>query len=277
LCLSLRYALLLSFLVTPNAASTRMSDAISITSVSAEPSPACRNAERAASLRRVEQLLTTHFGTDLVSVYEAGGGSTSYIPLDGLNVARITLVDIDPHQVERNDIAHETIIGDLQTIELPEESFDLVICYNVIEHLPRLPDALERLARVVKRGGLIVIGAPVPKSLNGLAARFTPHVVHVWICRYLLKWPDAGKPGCAPFPVAYHRLVDPRALQARASELGLRPIYFRAYFGSLIEEIERKNPLLGRLLTGGANLINRATLGAIDLLRGDYHFVLRKV
>src|SRR4051812_13116266 len=89
--------------------------------------------------------------------------------------------DIDPRQVERNDIAHETILGDLQTIELPAESFDLVICYNVIEHLPRLPEALERLARVVKRGGLIVIGAPVQMSLNGLAARFTPHAVHVWI------------------------------------------------------------------------------------------------
>src|SRR5437763_5356812 len=218
-----------------------MSDAISLSSLSAESSPACRNAERAASLDNVTRLLAHHFGPRPISVYEAGGGSTSYIPLDGLNVSRITLVDIDPHQVERNDIAHETIVGDLQTIELPREKFDLVICYNVIEHLPRLPEALTRLARVVKRGGLIVIGAPVPLSLNGLAARWTPHFVHVWICRHLLKWPDAGKPGCAPFPVAYHRLVDPRALQSYAKKLALEPIYFRAYFGSLIEEVERKN------------------------------------
>src|SRR5947209_1479070 len=255
---------------------TRMSDAISIVSVSAESSPACRNAERAASLVNVTRLLAGHFGARPISVYEAGGGSTSYIPLDGLNVTKITLVDIDPRQVERNDIAHETIVGDLQTIELPAEKFDLVICYNVIEHLPRLPDAMERLSRAVKRGGLIVIGAPVPMSLNGLAARFTPHLVHVWICKYLLKWPDAGKPGCAPFPVAYHRLVDPRALQAHVKTLGLEPVYFRAYFGSLIEEIGRKNPLLGRLLIGVANLIARATFDWLDLLRGAYHLVLRK-
>jgi SAM-dependent methyltransferase len=257
--------------------STRMSDAISIVHSSAESSPACRNAERAASLANVTHLLATHFGARPLSVYEAGGGSTSYIPLDGLNVAKITLVDIDSRQVERNDIAHETIVGDLQTIELPAEGFDLVICYNVIEHLPRLREALERLARVVKRGGLLVIGAPVPLSLNGLAARWTPHVVHVWICRYLLKWADAGKPGCAPFPVAYHRLTDPNALQAHMNTLGLQPVYFCAYLGSLIEEVARKNPLLGRFLISAANLINRATFGTLDLLRGDYHLVLRKL
>ena len=254
-----------------------MSDAISIVSLAAESSAACRNAERAASLVNVTRLLARHFGARPISVYEAGGGSTSYIPLDGLNVAKITLVDIDPRQVERNGIAHETIVGDLQTIELPAESFDLVICYNVIEHLPRLPDALERISRVVKRGGLIVIGAPVPLSLNGLAARFTPHVVHVWICKHLLKWPDAGKPGCAPFPVAYHKLVDPRGLQAHLQKFGLQSVYFCAYLGSLIEEIERKKPRIGRVLIGGANLVHRVSSGALDLLRGDYHLVLRKI
>jgi SAM-dependent methyltransferase len=260
-----------------NAALDAMSDVISITPVSAESLPIDDNVERAASLAEITHLLAQHFGRRPISVYEAGGGSTSYIRLDGLNVARIAVVDIDPHQVARNDIAHETIVGDLQTIELPAASFDLVICYNVIEHLPRLRDALERMSRVVKRGGLIVIGAPMPMSLNGLAARFTPHFVHVWICRYLLKWADAGKPGCAPFPVAYHPLVEPRALQAHAKRLGLESVYFCAYFGSLIEEIGCKSPLLGRMLVGAANLIKAVTFGALDLLRGDYHLVLRKV
>jgi len=253
-----------------------MSD-VTIASRSAGAVPIYGKAEREASLANVEQLLANHFGTRPVAVYEAGGGSTSYIRLAGLNVTRVTVVDIDPQQVARNDFAHETILGDLQTIEFPAESFDLVICYNVIEHLPRLPEAIERMARVVKRSGLVVIGAPMPLSLNGLAARFTPHSMHIWICRHLLKWPDAGKPGCAPFPVAYHRLVDPRALQAHVRPLGLEPLYFRSYFGSLIEELGRKNPLLGRVLVGSANLINRATFGKLDLLRGDYHLVLQKI
>ncbi|GAC1564338.1 MAG: methyltransferase [Beijerinckiaceae bacterium] len=236
-----------------------------------------KNGERAASLRAVAALLTQHFGMRPIHVYEAGGGSTSYIEIDGLNVGKITLVDIDRRQVARNEIAQEAIVGDLQTIELPAASFDLVICYNVVEHLERLPAALQRMACVTKSGGLIVTGAPVPMSLNGLAARLTPHFVHVWICRHLLKWPDAGKPGCAPFPVAYHRLVDPRALQAHARTLGLEPVYYRAYFGSLLEEIERKSPVIGRMLKASADLVRRTSFGRIDLMRGDYHLVLRRV
>jgi SAM-dependent methyltransferase len=236
-----------------------------------------RNGEGAASLRAVVALLTQHFGTRPIRVYEAGGGSTSYLRLDALNVAKITLVDIEPRQVARNAMVQETLVGDLQTIELPAASFDLVICYNVVEHLARLPDALQRMACVTKSGGLIVIGAPVPLSLNGLAARLTPHFVHVWICRHLLKWADAGKPGCAPFPVAYHRLVDPTALQAHVRTLGLEAIYYRPYFGSLLEEIERKSPVVGRMLTGFADLARRASFGRIDLLRGDYHLVLRRM
>ena len=57
---------------------------------------------------------------------------------------------------------------------------------------------------------------------------------------------------------------------------GLQPVYFCPYLGPLIEEIERKNPLLGRLLIGAANLVHRLSFGALDLLRGDYHLVLRK-
>jgi SAM-dependent methyltransferase len=166
--------------------------------------------------------------------------------LDGLNVARLTLVEIDPRQVSRNKIAHETIVGDMQTIELPAESFDLVICYNVIEHLPRLTEALERMSRVVKRDGLVVIGAPVPNSLSGLAARFTPHLVHVWICGICSNGRMRENRAVRPFPVAYQKLVQPSALQSHARKLGLEPVYFRTYFGSLIEEIGRKNPLLGR-------------------------------
>jgi hypothetical protein len=77
--------------------------------------------------------------------------------------------------------------------------------------------------------------------------------------------------------VARHRLVNPRALQAHVKPLGLEPLYFRSYFGCLIEEMERKNPVLGRVLAGGANLVSGATSGKLDLPRGDYHLVLQKV
>jgi ubiquinone/menaquinone biosynthesis C-methylase UbiE len=202
-----------------------MSD-LTIVSSSADASPICGNAEREASLAQMGKC-SRHISVGVR--YRFMRPAVDRHPT-WASIARLTLVEIDPRQVSRNKIAHETIVGDMQTIELPAESFDLVICYNVIEHLPRLTEALERMSRVVKRDGLVVIGAPVPNSLSGLAARFTPHLVHVWICGICSNGRMRENRAVRPFPVAYQKLVQPSALQSHARKLGLEPVYFRTYF-----------------------------------------------
>ena len=86
-----------------------MSDAISLTPVELDSLPMRERQERKASLGEITGLLGNHFGGRPISIYEAGGGSTSYVPLGDLNVAHITLVDIDPRQVARNDIAEPQV------------------------------------------------------------------------------------------------------------------------------------------------------------------------
>jgi 2-polyprenyl-3-methyl-5-hydroxy-6-metoxy-1,4-benzoquinol methylase len=71
-----------------------------------------------------------------VSVLEAGGGSASYMRyVSKLSNAHITTIDIDPDQIRNNQYANEKILGDLHSYRLPEGKFDLVVCYNVLEHL----------------------------------------------------------------------------------------------------------------------------------------------
>src|SRR5271169_2726894 len=45
--------------------------------------------------------------------------------------------------------------------EIPSNAFDLVVCEQVLEHVPNVDRALDTLARVVKPGGRLVIGIPV--------------------------------------------------------------------------------------------------------------------
>jgi 2-polyprenyl-3-methyl-5-hydroxy-6-metoxy-1,4-benzoquinol methylase len=71
-----------------------------------------------------------------LTVYEAGGGATSFLPLDIMRRAHVTVVDIDETQNLNNDYADEKILGDIQTYRFAPESFDLVISYNVLEHVP---------------------------------------------------------------------------------------------------------------------------------------------
>src|SRR4030081_1701786 len=112
------------------------------------------------SLLSVPGILGTRLPAGKLAIYEAGGGSTSFLPLDVLRRADVTVVDIDPEQLRNNDYAQTTILGDIQAYRFAPDSFDLVICYNVIEHLADVEAALEGFCMALKRGGLIAIGAP---------------------------------------------------------------------------------------------------------------------
>src|ERR1700754_99254 len=99
--------------------------------------------EARKSLLAVHDVLSAALaGKPELAIYEAGGGSTSFLPLDILRRAHVTVVDIDQNQIRNNDYAQEKILGDIQTYRFQPGSFDLVICYNVIEHLPDAESAL---------------------------------------------------------------------------------------------------------------------------------------
>ena len=123
----------------------------------------------------------------------------------------------------------EKILGDIQTYRFQPDSFDLVICYNVIEHLPDVRGGAAGFCESLKQGGLILIGAPNPKSLSGIVTKYTPHWFHVWFYRHVRGDKKAGKPGEAPFPTFFHPLVTLSNLNAFAKAHGLEVIYRREY------------------------------------------------
>jgi SAM-dependent methyltransferase len=159
------------------------------------------------SLLAVHGILGTELPPTRLAIYEAGGGSTSFLPLEVLVRAHVTVVDIDEDQIRNNDYAQQTILGDIQTYRFKPDSFDLVICYNVIEHLPDVDAALSGFCEALKPGGLILIGAPNPQSLSGVVTKYSPHWFHVWFYRHVRGDKMAGQPGHAPFPTFYHPLV----------------------------------------------------------------------
>src|SRR5271163_2994201 len=87
------------------------------------------------SLLAVHGVLSAELPAPQLSIYEAGGGSTCFLPLEVLRRAHVTVVDIDAEQLRNNDYAQEKVLGDIQTYRFPRESFDLITCYNVLEHV----------------------------------------------------------------------------------------------------------------------------------------------
>jgi SAM-dependent methyltransferase len=232
--------------------------------------------EARQSLLTVHSILEAKLPAADVAIYEAGGGSTSFLPLNVLRRAHVTVVDIDEDQIRNNDYAQKSILGDIQTCRFPANSFDLVICYNVIEHVPDVEAALLGFCQSLKQNGLILIGAPNPRSLSGIVTKYSPHWFHVWFYRHIRGDKNAGLPGCAPFPTHFHPLVSLPNLEAFAKQHGLQTIYRKQYESPRYPEMRRRKPLVAALIDGAAKAMNFFLPGKSDVRHGDYHVILRK-
>src|SRR5258705_282609 len=227
--------------------------------------------EARQSLLTVHGILEARLPESELSIYEAGGGSTSFLPLKVLHRAHVTVVDIDEDQIRNNDYAQEAILGDIQTHRFKPNSFDLVICYNVIEHVPDVEAALLNFCESLKPNGMILIGAPNPRSLSGVVTKYSPHWFHVWFYRHIRGDKKAGVPGHAPFPTFFHPLVSLPRLEAFAREHGLQVIYKREYESPRFPEMRARKPVLAALLDAFAVVANLFQSGNADVRRGDYH------
>ena len=209
-------------------------------------------------------------------IYEAGGGSASCLPADFLARGRVTVVDIDEVQLQRNTYAHQKILGDIQQKEFPENSFDLIACFNVIEHLDAPDKAITQFFRALGGGGLLFIGAPNPQSFSGWITRITPHWVHVQYYRRVLGYKTAGRPGSVPFPTIFNPIVSPSKLIEFCRALGFNVLYFCEYKGMVYENTTQRRPVLGRLLNLAVGCANAFVLWRKELRNGDYHIILEK-
>jgi SAM-dependent methyltransferase len=248
------------------------------------PSPAAHtqalldlvSGEARDSLLAVHEVLRRKLPAGAIATYEAGGGSTSFLPLEVLGRSHVTVVDIDEDQIRNNDYAQEAILGDVQTYRFKPESFDLVICYNVIEHLPDVEAALLNFCEALKRGGMILIGAPNPRSLSGVVTKYSPYWFHVWFYRHVRGIKNAGQPGEPPFPTFFHPLVTLPKLEAFADAHGLETIYRREVESPRYPEMRKRKPLFAALVDAGAAALNFLLPRGTDVRRGDYHIILRK-
>jgi SAM-dependent methyltransferase len=228
------------------------------------------------SLIAVHNILAAELPSGKLAVYEAGGGSTSFLPTEVVRRSDITVVDIDEEQLRKNDYAGKTILGDIQTHRFAPESFDLVTSYNVLEHVPDVEAALTGFFDSLKPGGMVLIAAPNPNSLSGVVTKYTPHWFHVWFYRHVRGDMDAGKPGQAPFPTCFHPLVSLPNLDAFAKAHGFEVIYRREYESPRFPEMRARKPLFAAVIDAAATVINGLLLRKTDVRHGDYHVILRK-
>jgi 2-polyprenyl-3-methyl-5-hydroxy-6-metoxy-1,4-benzoquinol methylase len=146
--------------------------------------------------------------------------------------AEVTGVDVAEPVIEAARMGAASSVsfqpGDVAALDLPADSFDLVVCFEVIEHVEDTDPVLDELARLLAPGGLLVISSPnrdryvpgnphhrfefTPEELSAALGRRFGQVrllrQHDWLASGILEDREFAASGAAPLEgVAVRKLV----------------------------------------------------------------------
>jgi SAM-dependent methyltransferase len=171
-------------------------------------------------------------------VLDAGCGTgygTAILAQPEIGATAVTGIDVAPVAIEstraRVPASVELVETDIHRLPFADGSFDLVVCFEVIEHVTEQESVLDELRRVLADDGLLVVSSPnrlvypagnphhlheyTPQELRGqLEERFAADATyrqHSWLATAVL---DAGgaqvRPGEPVGPIDV-RLLEPLA------------------------------------------------------------------
>ncbi len=231
----------------------------------------CKETQAFKIQETVDKLLA---GVPSPKILEAGCGSASH--LNFKPNSRISGIDISLEQLNRNNVLAERILGDIQTYDLSGGNYDLIVCRFVLEHLSKPEKALSNFVRGLSPNGAIVIVAPNLFSIEGLAAKFTPHWFHVFARHLLFGDKRTGNTDEGPFPTPFRLSITPGRVKSFLENNGLRTQYFHIYNGYTIWLLCRRNTFMKVIFKIAQLLIKVLTLGKCDALLGTYVIVVSK-
>lgn len=125
---------------------------------------------------------------------EVGPGSGVYLPTLCNRFASVTAIDVEPAHIsalaelKRSHGNLDLCVTDLCNHEWTAK-FDLVLCSEVIEHVPNPGAFMAGLARAVDDGGILVLSTPQPWSLMEVAAAVALSPAVIWLPKLIYREP----------------------------------------------------------------------------------------
>ena len=125
----------------------------------------------------LRQSVLTHLKREMTILdLGAGAGILPQMNFKGL-AARVCGVDLDPRVVD-NPMLDEGKLGDVGAIPYADNTFDLVVANNVLEHLSDPRVVFAEVVRVLKPDGVFVFKTPNKHHYMPTISRCTPHSFH---------------------------------------------------------------------------------------------------
>jgi SAM-dependent methyltransferase len=118
---------------------------------------------------------------------EIGPGSGVYLPILASLFDRVTATDIEDAYLDHAQRLTDSypnltlFTDDITHSKLADASFDLILCSEVIEHVPDPDAALKEIHRLLKPRGILILSTPQRHSTLELVAKvaFMPGVVNL--------------------------------------------------------------------------------------------------
>jgi len=85
------------------------------------------------------------------------------------------------------DTSRIDLVSDITDIPTPDSSFDVVLCSEVLEHVPDPTHALDEFARIVKPGGKLIITAPFSSNVHMAPYHYCTGFSKYWYEHHLAK------------------------------------------------------------------------------------------
>lgn len=151
---------------------------------------------------------------------EVGPGSGLYIPVLRELCSNVWVADCEPAYLKavetayKEDSAITAVVDDITRSKLEPDSFDLVLCSEVVEHISDSTAAIRNLARVMKPDGVLVLSTPQRYSSLELTARIALSRRLIWLTRLLYREPV--------LETGHINVMTAREIQTQISAAGLR-------------------------------------------------------
>jgi SAM-dependent methyltransferase len=118
---------------------------------------------------------------------EIGFGAGVYLPTLAGCFSKVVATDLDQAHLDHAQpllgryANLELVADDITNSRLPAGAFDLVLCSEVLEHIPGTPRVLAGIHRLLKPGGLLLLSTPQRYSLMEFACTvaFLPGVINI--------------------------------------------------------------------------------------------------
>ena len=224
-------------------------------------------------ITRLQEFVDNFLGSQSnINILEAGCGSASLLQFERTRCSLVG-IDISEKQLQRNTSLDKKILGDIQFYDFPASTFDIIICMDVLEHLPQPELALRNFYQGLKKGGIIVLKLPNVLSSKGLITKYTPYWFHLFFYKFIYREKNAGKDDVGPFPTYLKFCITPKAIRNFALNRGAEVVYYDAYDVDWIphNKIMRFFYLFYTSLDTLAQLLSFHTLG-----QSEFIMVLKK-